>query len=197
MFYNARLCEFDDKTVTAVIEDVYRAPSEPKLSITLYQGAPKAAKLELIVQKATEIGVVRIVPMNTARTVAKLEKASKLDRLRKIAREAAKQCKRGIVPEISEPVSFKEAVSLAAADELAIIPYEEETENSLKNVLRGKNITSLSIMIGPEGGFDESEIRLAAEKSVIPVTLGKRILRTETAGLAVAAVSLYELGDME
>ena len=101
------------------------------------------------------------------------------------------------MPEISEPVSFKEAVSLAAADELAIIPYEEETENSLKNVLRGKNITSLSVMIGPEGGFDESEIRLAAENSVIPVTLGKRILRTETAGLAVAAVSLYELGDME
>lgn len=197
MFYSARLCDFDGKTVTAEIEDVYRAPSEPKLSITLYQGAPKAAKLELIVQKATEIGVVRIVPMNTARTVAKLEKASKLDRLRKIAREAAKQCKRGIVPEISEPVSFKEAVGLAAADELAIIPYEEETENSLKNILRGKNISSLSIMIGPEGGFDEGEIRLAAENSVIPVTLGKRILRTETAGLAVSAVSLYELGDME
>ena len=91
MFYSARLCDFDGKTVTAEIEDVYRAPSEPKLSITLYQGAPKAAKLELIVQKATEIGVVRIVPMNTARTVAKLEKASKLDRLRKIALKILKK----------------------------------------------------------------------------------------------------------
>lgn len=196
-FYEAVLSEFSDKTVTADILSSRRAETEPLVQITVFQGVPKNPKLETIVQKATEIGVVRIVPMDTVRAVAKLDKAAKVDRLRKIAREAAKQSRRGIVPEVTECVSFKEAVKMATNADLAIIPYEEETEVSLKKALAGKSPKTVSIMIGPEGGFEKEEIDLAKESGIISVTLGKRILRTETAPLVVSAAVLYELGEME
>jgi len=196
-FYEAVLSDFSDKTVTAEISSSRRAETEPFTEITIFQGVPKNPKLETIVQKATEIGVVRIVPVDTVRAVAKLDKANKVDRLRKIAREAAKQSKRGIVPEVSDPMSFKEAVKLASEADLALIPYEEETEVSLKKALTGKKPKTVSIMIGPEGGFEKDEVLLAKEKGITSVTLGKRILRTETAPLAVSAAVLYELGEME
>ena len=158
---------------------------------------PKNPKLETVIQKLTEIGAVRLVPMDTKRAVAKLDKSAKVERLRKIAQEAAKQSKRGIVPEVTDCVPFKKAVEMAAQADLALIPYEEETEVSLKNALRGKTPKTVSVMIGPEGGFDESEIMLAKETGIQSVTLGKRILRTETAPLTVASVVLYELGEME
>lgn len=196
-FYEAVLSDFSDKSVTADILSSRRAETEPKVQITIFQGVPKNPKLETIVQKATEIGVVRIVPMDTVRAVAKLDKAAKVDRLRKIAREAAKQSKRGIVPYVTDTVSFKDAVKMAAEADLAIIPYEEETEVSLKKALSGKSPETVSIMIGPEGGFEKQEISLALENGITSVTLGKRILRTETAPLAVSATVLYELGEME
>ena len=196
-FYDAVLSDFSEKTVTAEILSSRRAETEPFVQLTIFQGVPKNPKLETIVQKATEIGVVRIVPVDTVRAVAKLDKANKVDRLRKIAREAAKQSKRGIVPEVCDPMSFKEAVKIASQADLAIIPYEEETEVSLKKALSGKKPKTVSIMIGPEGGFDKEEILLAKENGITSVTLGKRILRTETAPLAVSAAVLYELGEME
>lgn len=196
-FYEAVLSDFSDKTVTADILSSRRAETEPEVKLTIFQGVPKNPKLETIVQKATEIGVVRIVPMDTVRAVAKLDKASKVDRLRKIAREAAKQSKRGIVPEVTDCMSFKDAVKMAAEADLAIIPYEEETEVSLKKALTGKAPVTVSVMIGPEGGFDKEEVRLAKDAGITSVTLGKRILRTETAPLAVSAAVLYELGEME
>lgn len=197
MFYEAVLTDFSEKCVTAEIASSRRAETEPKLQITIFQGVPKNPKLETIVQKATEIGVVRIVPMDTVRAVAKLDKANKVERLRKIAREAAKQSKRGIVPEVLSPVGFKEAVKMAAEADLALIPYEEEREISLKKALSGKIPETVSVMIGPEGGFDSEEIKLAKEAGITSVTLGKRILRTETTPLAVSAAILYELGEME
>ena len=196
-FYEAVLKDFSDKKVTAEIVSSRKAETEPSVKLTIFQGVPKNPKLEAIVQKATEIGAVRIVPVDTVRAVAKLDKAAKVDRLRKIAREAAKQSKRGIVPEVTDSVSFKEAVKMAAEADLAIIPYEEEREVSLKCALSGKNPQSVSVMIGPEGGFEKEEIALAKEAGIISVTLGKRILRTETAPLAVSAAVLYELGEME
>lgn len=197
IFYDALLCGFDEKSVKAQILSSRNAETEPKVSITLFQGVPKNPKLETIVQKATEIGVVRIVPMDTNRAVAKLDKSAKVDRLRKIAREAAKQSKRGVVPVVTDAISFKDAVKEAAKADLAIIPYEEETEISLKKALAGKTAKSIAVMIGPEGGFEKDEILLAKENGIVSVTLGKRILRTETAGLAVSAAVLYECGDME
>lgn len=196
-FYEAVLTAFSENSVTAEILSERIAETEPKTKITLYQGIPKNPKLETIVQKATEIGALRIVPMATKRAVAKIEKGNKIDRLRKIALEASKQSKRGVVPEVCEPVTFSEAVKEASKAELSIIPYEEETEKSLKSVLSGKTPATVSVMIGPEGGFDESEIKLAKDMGIISVTLGKRILRTETAGLAVMSAVLYELGDMQ
>lgn len=197
MFYEAVLKDFSDKRVTAEVVSLRKAETEPSVKVTIFQGVPKNPKLETIVQKATEIGVVRIVPMDTIRAVAKLDKAAKVDRLRKIAREAAKQSKRGVIPEVTDSMSFKEAVKMAAQADLAIIPYEEEREVSLKCALQGKKPQSVSIMIGPEGGFEKEEIALAKEAGIISVTLGKRILRTETAPLAVSAAVLYELGEME
>lgn len=196
-FYEAVLSDFSDKSVTADILSSRRAETEPETKITIFQGVPKNPKLETIVQKATEIGVVRIVPVDTVRTVAKLDKSAKVDRLRKIAKEAAKQSKRGIIPYVNDAVSFKEAVKMASEADLALIPYEEEREVSLKKALSGKNPQTVAIMIGPEGGFEKEEICLAKESGVISVTLGKRILRTETAPLAVSAAILYELGEME
>ena len=197
MFYEAVLSDFSDKTVTAEILSSRRAETEPNVQVTIFQGVPKNPKLETIIQKLTEIGAVRLVPVDTKRCVAKLDKENKVDRLRKIAREAAKQSKRGIVPEVLSPVSFKEAVKMASEADLALIPYEEEREMSLKKALQGKAPKTVSVMIGPEGGFDGEEIKLAMESGITRVTLGKRILRTETAPLTVCSAILYELDEME
>lgn len=196
-FFDAVLTDFNEKEVTADILSQRVAETEAKVKITLYQGVPKNPKLETIVQKAVEIGVVKIVPVDTKRAVAKLDKSEKIDRLQKIALEAAKQSKRGIVPTVCPCMSFKDAVNEAKQAELAIIPYEEERENSLKEVLTGKKAQTVSIMIGPEGGFDTEEVELALANGITPVTLGKRILRTETAGLAVSSVVLYEFDEMQ
>jgi len=171
------------------------AETEPKLKITVFQGIPKAAKLDYIVQKATEIGVVRVVPVETARCVAKIDKKAKIERLSKIALEAAKQCGRAVVPEVSEPMSFKDALAEAKKCDSIVIPYECEKESRLSAAtLKGAN--TLAIFIGPEGGFEESEVAEAEAVGATRVTLGKRILRTETAGLVAAAICLYLNSDI-
>lgn len=197
MFYDAVLECFDAKSVTAHITKKYCAPTEPKVRITIYQGVPKNPKLETIVQKATEIGVAGIVPVDSARTVAKIDKPQKLERLRRIAYEAAKQSKRGILPEVGEVLSFEKAVEEAKKADLAIIPYEEEKECSLKKALREKQPETVAILIGPEGGFEKSEVELALKNSISPVTLGTRILRTETSGIIVGGIVLYEYDEMQ
>ena len=196
-FYEAILSDFSEKSVTAEITSSRKAETEPEVKLTIFQGVPKNPKLETIVQKLTEIGAVKIVPVDTKRAVAKLDKSAKVDRLRKIAREAAKQSKRGIVPEVTDTMSFKKAVEAASEAELSIIAYEEEVETSLKMALSGKSPKSVSVMIGPEGGFEREEVDFAKEKGLISVTLGKRILRTETAPLVIAGAILYELGEMQ
>ena len=196
-FYEAILSDFSDKSVTAEITSLRKAETEPEVKLTIFQGVPKNPKLETIVQKLTEIGAVKIVPVDTKRAVAKLDKSAKVDRLRKIAREAAKQSKRGIVPEVTHSMSFKKAVEAASEAELSIIAYEEEVETSLKMALSGKSPKTVSVMIGPEGGFEREEVDFAKGKGLVSVTLGKRILRTETAPLVIAGAILYELGEMQ
>lgn len=196
MFYDAVIRSLEGEG-EAEITAAYPAPTEPKLRITLFQSVPKNPKLEFIVQKATEIGVAEVVPVASARSVARLGKDGKLDRLRKIAREAAAQSRRGVVPEVRGCVSFAEAAALASKFDLAVIPYEEERSASLKSRLKGRKVGSLAIMIGPEGGFDAAEVALARENGILPATMGPRILRTETAGLVAASLALYELGEME
>ena len=178
-----------------VKEDGVELPSK----IYLFQGLPKADKMELIVQKAVELGVYEIVPVATKRAVVKLDEKkakSKIARWQTISEAAAKQSKRRIVPEIHSVMSFKEAVKYAKDMQIKVIPYElaegmEKTRELIENIKPGQEI---AIFIGPEGGFDEAEIELAKEAGIQPITLGKRILRTETAGMTVLSVLMFQMG---
>ena len=170
--------------------------TEPKTKITLYQGLPKEDKMELIIQKCVELGVDRIVAVSTERAIVKLDKkeSKKLERWQKIAEAAAKQSGRGKIPEIGQQVlKFKDAVAEAKALEGAIIPYEKEQETGIRQFVQGFKGESIGVFIGPEGGFAEEESALARENGITPITLGKRILRTETAGMTTTAILLYEL----
>ena len=169
--------------------------------IYLFQGLPKADKMELIVQKAVELGVYEIIPVATKRAVVKLDEKkakSKITRWQTISEAAAKQSKRRIVPEIHSVMSFKEAVNYAKEMPVKLIPYElaegmEKTKELISNLKPGEDI---AIFIGPEGGFEESEIQTALENGIEPITLGKRILRTETAGFTVLSWIMYQLEGM-
>lgn len=188
--------KIEGKAVFVKVLRKYESETEPKLKITLFQAVPKNPKMDLIIQKATELGVTRIVPVNTKRIVAKIDKENKLERLKRIAFEAAKQCGRAYVPEVCAPISFEKAVEMMKNMDAAIIPYECEKDGKIGEVLP-EGIKSLGIIIGPEGGFEESEVKAAEDNGIKRVTLGKRILRTETAGLIASALALYIAGDME
>lgn len=196
--YLCRICETGKNCLKAKIEETTRSESEPKTKITLYQGLPKSDKMELIIQKCVEIGVCRIVPVITERAVVKIEKGAKEDkkteRWQKIAESAAKQSGRGIIPAVERPMKFKDAIEEAVKNGEAIIPYENEKDRGLKEFVKNSKAENIGIFIGPEGGFDTKEIEFAVENGVMSVTLGKRILRTETAGIVTSAIVLYELG---
>ncbi len=201
MNYTAGIVEFREKEIVCEIKEVYSSDTEAPVRVTLYQGLPKAGKMDYIIQKTTELGIVRIVPCQMARSVSRIDNKKdalkKQQRWQKIAEAAAKQSGRGIIPEVAEPVSFDEAIEKMKRDELAFAPYECEERNSLKKVLTEKEgVQNISYIIGPEGGFDLEEIKKLEENGIKTVTLGKRILRTETAGEAVLAMIMYELGDI-
>lgn len=185
----------EGKSVSVRVLKRYASESEPKLKITLFQGIPKNPKMDMIIQKATELGVTRIVPVNTKRIVAKIDKEAKIERLQRIAFEAAKQCGRAYVPRVDSPVSFDKAIEMLRELDAAIIPYECEKDGKLADCIP-EGIETLGIIIGPEGGFEATEIEKAEGAGVKRVTLGKRILRTETAGLIASALCLYIAGDM-
>lgn len=195
--YECEITEITKKTVIAKITDIFTNDNEPDIKITLYQGLPKADKMELVIQKCIEIGIDRIVPVKTEHAVVKLDgkEEKKLIRWNKIAESAAKQCGRGKIPVVDSVMNFKDAINEAVNLDGAIIPYEKEKENSLKTFAKAFKGKSIGIFIGPEGGFSEDEINFAIEKGVKSVTLGKRILRTETAGLVASVILLYELED--
>ena len=184
-------------TLRFVKEDGVELPSK----IYLFQGLPKADKMELIVQKAVELGVYEIIPVSTKRAVVKLDEKkakSKIARWQTISEAAAKQSKRRIVPEIHAVMSFKEAVNYAKEMPVKLIPYElaegmKKTKELINNLKPGEDI---AIFIGPEGGFEENEIQTALENGIEPITLGKRILRTETAGFTVLSWIMYQLEGM-
>lgn len=195
MDYQCRILSLERGVLAEIISKM-PCETEPKTKITLYQGLPKADKMEWIIQKCVELGVDRIVAVSTERAIVKLDKkeGKKLERWQKIAEAAAKQSGRGKIPEICQRVlKFSEAVTEAAELDGALIPYEKEQERGLRQFVRGFSGESVGIFIGPEGGFSEEEIALAEESGVLPVTLGKRILRTETAGMVTTALLLYEL----
>lgn len=188
------------ESITVRIENSWASYVELPVKLTLFQGLPKADKMELIIQKAVELGAYEIVPVVTKRTIVKLDEkkeAKKLARWQGISESAAKQSGRGLIPKVWAPVSFKQAVNEAAAMDAVLIPYEkaEGMESARQTVRNLKGKKHIGIFIGPEGGFDESEVETAAAAGAVPITLGKRILRTETAGLAALAVLMFELDE--
>ncbi len=192
--YTAEITSVSDKSVTLEIKETFVTKSEPSVRITLYQGLPKGDKIETIIQKCVELGVCGIVPVNTERCIVKIDKNKenkKMERWRKIAESAAKQSGRGIIPSVGQVVSFENALKEASSMDGAVIPYELEEKNGLKSFLDGFKGESLAVFIGPEGGFSIDEIEKALKSGVVPVTLGKRILRTETAGMAAVANILF------
>ena len=153
--------------------------------------------MDYIIQKNTELGISEIVPCALSRCVVKLEGDKKTARWQKISEEAAKQSGRGIVPIVHNPVNIDKAIEMMKDYDLKFVPYECEEQTNLKSVLLSKdNIKTVGLMIGPEGGFDKAEIEKLKQNGIIPVSLGKRILRTETAGEAVLSMVMYEIGDV-
>lgn len=168
--------------------------SEPDTKITLYQALPKSDKMDLIIQKSVELGVFEVVPTITSRCVSKPDEKSlmkKVDRWQKIAREAAKQSGRGIIPKILSPLNFEDAVSKIAQYDKTLIFYENGGA-PIKAALEGSN-KNLAIFIGPEGGFETTEVELIKSSGAVVCTLGNRILRTETAAIAALAIILNML----
>lgn len=177
-----------------VKEDGLELPAK----VFLFQGLPKADKMELIIQKAVELGVYSVIPVAASRAVVRLDErkgAAKVARWQGIAEAAAKQSKRRIVPRIGPVMTMREAVEHAKHMDVKLIPYElaegmEETRRQIERIGEGQ---SVAVFIGPEGGFAQEEIEMAQEAGILPVTLGRRILRTETAGLTVLAWIMYRL----
>ena len=171
--------------------------NESDIKIYLFQGLPKSQKMDLIVQKGTELGITEFIPTITHRVDVKLKgEFKKLDRLNRIALEAAKQSKRGKIPKLRGILSFKDALEDMKNNDLNIAPYENERTKSIKQAIKGVNINTMGIFVGPEGGFEESEIEAIEEISGKSVSLGPRILRTETASLVASSIVLYELSDL-
>lgn len=196
--YLCRIEGLADEEILCRVQTVTEEKAELPSKIYLFQGLPKADKMELIIQKAVELGVYEVIPVALKRSVVKLDaKKSEHKRIRwqSIAEAAAKQSKRTIIPQIGHVMDLQEAIAYSRQAQIRIIPYElaksmEETRTVIEGLQPGQDI---AVFIGPEGGFEEAEIEEAVKEGIMPVTLGKRILRTETAGMAVLAILMYHL----
>ena len=200
MDYLCEIKEIGDDSVSAVILSAETGGTELKTKLYLFQGLPKSDKMELIIQKAVELGVWEVIPVSTKRTVVKLDKKkeeAKVKRWNAISESAAKQSGRGVIPKVANVMSLKEAFSYAGDFDRNLIPYEHaenmaETRNLIGEIRKEMKV---GIFIGPEGGFEDSEIEAAMKEGIRPITLGKRILRTETAGMAVLSILMFSLED--
>lgn len=188
----------EDGYIRLAVEEVCSENHELPSGVVLFQCLPKSDKMEFIIQKAVELGVSDIVPVASKNCVVRLDDkkaASRTKRWQAIAESAAKQSKRSIIPRVHEPVSFKEAVDMCSGCDVSIIPYENEkglagTCEAIVNFLPGR---SIGVIIGPEGGFDPLEAAMAARHGIVPVSLGKRILRVETAAVAILSLIMIRL----
>lgn len=196
--YRCGIEEFREESILCRLRFIKEDGLELPSKVYLFQGLPKADKMELIIQKAVELGVYEVIPVAAKRSVVKLDEkraAGKLARWQGIAEAAAKQSKRRIIPQIHTVMSMEKAAAYASAMDIRLIPYElaegmEKTKELISSLRPGQTI---AVFIGPEGGFEEKEIAAAMERGFLPVTLGRRILRTETAGFTVLAWLMYHL----
>jgi len=186
--------------VTARVVATRSPEIEPKTRITLAQAVAKGQKMDLIVQKCTELGAGAVIPMMTERVVPQFDEAKareRRERWQRVAAEASKQCHRTVIPEVHPIVPLEAALDQISQSDLCLLFSEVEQKMSLRKVLGPEiQVSSLGIIIGPEGGFSVQEVEAATEAGAVPVTLGPRILRTETAALAALSICLYELGEM-
>lgn len=202
--YIANIINFENDSIVCKITSKTDTNNEASIHITLCQGLPKQSKMEDIIQQNVELGVKSFIPLITERTVVKLNDKSrelkKLDRWRKVAHESSKQSKRNIVPEVEDILTVNELITrLKNENAKIIVPYELEGSKTMREALNKNNLDKNDkyyVIIGPEGGFDEKEIIKFQEVDAQIVTLGKRILRTETAGLVASTIILYENNEM-
>lgn len=199
--FNCKITSLEkDEVRCEKLEEILET-TEPNTYIHIFQGLPKADKFEWIIEKCTEIGVKEITPVIMKRTIVKLDekdKDKKLSRWQKVAEVAAKQSKRDCILNVNPIINFQNIFEKIKDYDILLVAYENEKENTLKSVitkLKNKENLKIAVLIGPEGGIDENEINLCKENNFMPVTLGKRILRTETAPLVIASNILYELED--
>lgn len=198
--YLCAIEEFAAEEVICTLCAVREEGSELSSRVYLFQGLPKADKMEFIIQKAVELGVYEVIPVICKRTVVKLDEKkekSRVARWQGIAEAAAKQSRRGIIPEIKNVMTLKEAFACSECCHVRMIPYElsgniQETKKIIGGLKPGEDI---AVFIGPEGGFEKTEIEEAEAAGIVPVSLGRRILRTETAGLAILSWIMYQLED--
>ena len=201
-YYRGSVDEFGKDEVIVKIDCVSPIEDEPGLSVTLIQGLPRGDKMDQILQKATELGVTAVIPVESDHSQVHLKenkRADKRNRWQKIAAAAAEQCGRGVVPSVSLPCSLKAALASLDDHTALILCYERETETGFKTVTAElkNHFKKIALFIGPEGGFSEKEVKIIIEAGGKAVTMGRRILRTETAGPAALAVLMYEFGEWE
>ena len=199
---NEYICEIreinKDNILLDIIEKV-NIKRESNLKVKLYQGMPKGTKMELILQKLTEIGVDEIVLVQAKRSVTKIDNKKedkKIERWERIIYEAAKQSKRGKIPKLTGVLTFKEALADMQNNDLNLCPYENERTISIKEAIKDSSANTIGIFVGPEGGFEEEEVEKIQEIDGKVVSLGPRILRTETASVVASSIVLYELSDL-
>lgn len=200
--YEVELTAVSPRSATAVVLAERPSPPEPSLELVLYQSLIRPQRFELVLEKGTELGVSRFVPLLSGRARVRTTGpageggSQRLQRWRRIVIEAAEQSGRGRVPTVDPPSLFEDAVRSGPG--LLLLPWEGERSQGLRSYLRslGDRPLAVSLFIGPEGGFAEDEVRLAREAGCVPVSLGPRILRSETAGIVVAALVMHELGEM-
>lgn len=201
--YRAELISIEPDAAEARIIDKQRFISEPSVHVTLFQGIPKQGKMETIVQKCVELGIYDIIPVFTDRTVVvdKGNFSKKVQRWQKVSDEAVKQCRRGIVPQVFEPMKMPELLEAFGVFDLVLFAYESEDTVTIKEVLRRTLETQewtegrkrIALISGPEGGFSDEEAEAIVKEGGVSVSLGKTTLRTETAGMAALAMIMYEM----
>lgn len=202
--YTCGITKLNNEIIECNIFNKIKSEAESNIHINIFQGIPKSDKMELIIQKCVELGVNEITPVEMRRCVAKIEDKSKLKKLlrwQKISEVAAKQCGRDIVPKINEISNIKKICNSIKEYDIVLLAYENEEENTLKNELsklknKANQELKVGVIIGPEGGLDKEEVELLKESGAKVITLGKRILRTETVAFVLTSIIMYELGDL-
>lgn len=200
--YHCVLQQITKDKAVGTIRGAYPDTSEPPIEVMLLQGLPKGDKLDLIIQKATELGVTAVYPIAMERSVVKLspeKAASRVKRWQRIAFEAAKQCRRNRAPVVHSVMTLAGVFDSLPGETKVLIPWEGEKTRGIRQVLTSPEFTAakrIALVIGPEGGFAGEEIILAENWGAVPVSLGPRILRTETAAIATLTVLMYQLGDL-